>query len=298
MLAWSKVHASILSVSFRRPGVVGKGKGTPPARALAAACSVTTSGSRTSDRSRSDSSRTTSWMLRLGVSVSAVYVIACLASVLAQASIMVAIGARDASLRVDAAGKAEVTWTGSDGARRSLVIDPSGSLRFGVRSIGADVSHATGAVLLPWLVVVRQTPDGRFYALQAWQRLHNGPVELRFSRWRGDPTRLTLQAVCCKWGGENIRGEASFHGKAIYGYHATPRGSPLDPYGRNVYLDTYRSGGWQRMMGILTHQPTGFFSLWIRPNWAGSHYRGTISGPNWGWTLGPDALAETSSSRP
>jgi hypothetical protein len=30
----------------------------------------------------------------------------------------------------------------------------------------------------------------------------------------------------------------------------------------------------------------------------GRAYHGTISGPNWGWTLGPDAFAETHSSHP
>jgi len=51
------------------------------------------------------------------------------------------------------------------------------------------------------------------------------------------------------------------------------------------------------MMGILTHKPTGSFSLWIRPEWTGTAFRGTVPGPNWGWTLGPDALAETQSTR-
>lgn len=210
---------------------------------------------------------------------------------------MVAVDARDASLRVDAAGNAEVSWTASDGSRRTLVVDRSGSIQYGRRSSGGDVSHPVSSVAIPWAVVVRQTPDGSLYALQAWQRLAGHPVELRFSRWDGDPTQLTLHAACCKWGGENIKGYATFHGKAIYGYHATPQGAPLDPYGRNVYLDTYRGGRWERMMGILTHSPNGSYSLWIRPVWAGSEYRGTISGPNWGWTLGPDALAQTSSSR-
>jgi hypothetical protein len=44
---------------------------------------------------------------------------------------------------------------------------------------------------------------------------------------------------------------------------------PLDSLGRNVYLDGYHGGRWQRMMGVLTHRPTGFFSLWIRSVLAG-----------------------------
>jgi len=213
----------------------------------------------------------------------------------AAASIEVALDARGATLQVDAAGNAEVRWTAADGSQRALLVSREGSLRYGGLS-GPDVSRPAAGVSIPWAVVVRQTPDGRFYALQAWQRLDGGPVELRFSRWEGAPTKLTLATVCCKWGHENVIGTASFHGRPIYGFKATAQGSPLDPYGRNVYLDSYRSGRWERMMGILTHRPTGSFSLWIRPEWAGGEYRGTIPGPNWGWTLGPDAFAQTGSS--
>jgi hypothetical protein len=215
----------------------------------------------------------------------------------AQGSVMVALDARDPSLQIDASGNALVSWTTADGGRRSLEIDRNGSLRYGGSEVGADVSHPTGAVSLPWAVAVRQTADGSFYALQAWQRLAGHPVELRFSRWKGDPTRLTLGSICCKWGGETISGAASFHDQAIFGMKATRSGVPLDPYGRNVYLDSFQNGHWERMMGILTHRGTGAFSLWIRPNWAGTRYRGTISGPNDGWTIGPDALAEATSSR-
>lgn len=200
-----------------------------------------------------------------------------------------------AALRVDAGGYAEITWT-SGGAPRSLLVAPSGSLTYGGRLPGRDVSTAATAAI-PSVVVVRRTPDGALWALQSWQRLAGGPVELRFARWRGAPTRLTLRAVCCKWGGENIQGDASFQGRPIYGQSSTPGGVPLDPFGRNVYLDSYRGSGWERMMGILTNRPRGSFSLWIRPNWQGTRYRGAIIGPNWGWTLAPDAQAETPSAR-
>ena len=214
-----------------------------------------------------------------------------------RASILVAKDARAASLHVDAAGDAEVTWAAANGVRRSLVITRTGVLRSGERLPGRDVSQPVTGLNLPIERALRQTPDGALYALQAWRRLPSGPVELRFSRWRGAPTTLTLRAVCCKWGTENVVGEANLQGRPIFGYRSTPQGVPLDPYGRNVYLDSYRDGRWERMMGILTHRPTGSFSLWIRPGWLGSRYRGTMIGPNWGWTLGPDAQAEASSSR-
>jgi hypothetical protein len=214
----------------------------------------------------------------------------------ARGSVEIGENAAGVTLRVDTAGNAEVTWT-SGGERRSIVVARDGSLHFGASLSGPDVSHETTGVQLAWAVVVRQTPDGSFYALQSWRRLDDGPVELRFSRWTGAPTSLTLHVVCCKWGSVNVVGEATFHGQPIYGERATSQGAPLDPYGRNVYLDTFRSGTWHRMMGILTHKPTGRFSLWIRSSWVGSAYRGTIPGPNLGWTLGPDALAQAAARR-
>jgi hypothetical protein len=215
----------------------------------------------------------------------------------ALASVEVAVNPRGGeSLRVDSAGNAEVGWTAADGSQHSLLVSHDGSLRYGGLS-GPDVSQPAAGVSIPWAIVVRQTADGRYYALQAWRRLDSGPVELRFSRWEGAPTKLTLRIVCCKWGHVNVVGDASFHGRPIYGFKATAQGDPLDSYGRNVYLDSYRNQRWARMMGILTHRPSGSFSLWIRPEWTGAQYRGTIPGPNWGWTLGPDAFAETGSSQ-
>jgi hypothetical protein len=83
----------------------------------------------------------------------------------------------------------------------------------------------------------------------------------------------------------------------VHGFHSTSAGVPLDPFGRNVYLDSYRAGGWQRMMGILAHKGSGAFSLWIRPHWEGSSYRGRVIGPNLGSTLAPDAEAICRSGR-
>jgi hypothetical protein len=215
----------------------------------------------------------------------------------ASASMRVASNARHATLKVVAGGAAEVDWVQAGGGRGSVVIYPNGSRRFGAHLKGRDVSFATTDVSLPMARVTKQTPNGRYWALQAWRRLRTGPVELRFSRWQGAPTLLTLDAVCCKWRSENIVGQATFHGRPIYGYRATRTGNPLDKYGRNVYLDTYRHNRWQRMMGILTHRPTGKFSLWIRPYWRGTAYRGRIIGPNWGRTLAPDAQASALTSR-
>lgn len=221
---------------------------------------------------------------------------ALLAPASASASLKVASWASHPTLKVGANGAAEVDWT-SGGRRQSVVVDRSGSMRYGTHVRGRDRSFPTTEVSIPMALAVRQTPNGTYWALQAWRRLRTGPLELRFSRWKGAPTLLTLGTVCCKWSSENVIGQATFHGRPIFGRHATRTGVPLDKFGRNVYLDTLRGGAWKRMMGILTHRNTGRFSLWIRPYWRGTDYRGTIIGPNWGWTLGPDAQAVTHSSR-
>ena len=234
---------------------------------------------------------------RLLVAASAAAAVVLAQALSADASVEIGVNAVGASLRIDAAGDAQATWTSRDGATHTIVVARDGSLHFGATLSGADVSHPASAETVRWALVVRETTGGTYYALQSWQRLVGAPVELRFSRWTGEPTVLTLRVVCCKWGSVNVDGRATFHGRPIYGEHATAQGNPLDPYGRNVYLDTYRGGGWQRMMGILTHKPTGAFSLWIRSNWVGTAYAARSPGPNLGWTLGPDALAQAAAAR-
>jgi hypothetical protein len=226
--------------------------------------------------------------------VVALVALAALALVLtghASGSVKVAGDARDPVLLVGGGGTAEIRWTTAGGVPRVAVVRPDGSIRWGRRAVARDVSVPATDVSLPVAVAFRRTPDGALWALQAWRRLRGGPVELRFSRWRGEPTVLSLEATCCKWKSERIQGTASFHGEAVFGFSATRTGVPLDTFGRNVYLDTFRDGAWRRMMGILTHRPTGFYRLWIRPHWRGERYRGTIVGPNRGWTLAPDAQA-------
>jgi hypothetical protein len=210
----------------------------------------------------------------------------------AEGSVKVAGDARNPAFRVNAAGYATVSWTSSWGTRRIAYVNPRGRIRYGRGAPGRDVSYPSSAVALPMLVALRGTPDGRFWALQAWRRIKTGPVELRLSRWRGAPTLLTLRMVCCKWRSEVARGNASFHGRPIYGFRATPSGVALDRFGRNVYIDSWRGGEWKRTMGLMARRPTGWFGLWIRPHWRGSQYRARMVGPNWGRSLlGPDAEA-------
>ena len=214
---------------------------------------------------------------------------------IAEGSIKIAGNASNASLRVNASGVATVTYV-QYGRVRSAVVLPSGAIRYRRSAPGRDISFPTAAVSLPMAVTVRQTPTGRFFALQAWRRLRRGPVELRFSRWAGAPTLLTLGSVCCKWRSEIVQGQATYHGRPMIGYRFSRSGVPLDKFGRNVYLDSLKRGRWVRMMGIVPRRPSAIFRLWIRAHWRGDAYRGRIMGPNWGRTLGPDAEAWAHSS--
>lgn len=207
----------------------------------------------------------------------------------AAGSIKIAGDVSAATLRVNAHGVATVTYLKA-GRWRSAVVRGR-RVRFGRSAPGADVTVPTAAVAIPMAVALRVGPNGRFWALQAWQRLRGGQVELRLSRWTGAPTKLQLWTHCCKWRSEIVRGRATFHGRPIYGFNSTSTGVPLDGLGRNVYIESWRGGRWQRLMGILTHRPTGRFGLWIRRHWRGGLYRAFIVGPNWGPMLGPDAYA-------
>ena len=107
------------------------------------------------------------------------------------------------------------------------------------------------------------------------------------SGWTGSAT-LTF---------EHLFGRYTYRGKPVFGMSSTPQGVPLDPYGRNIYLDTYDSAygpGWERENSFLTHQPNGNFcyGFWrprrrLVPTGAGSprpesghQYRATVIGPD------------------
>lgn len=202
-------------------------------------------------------------------------------------------------LCVTRAGVTQITWARSARARsRSAVVRRDGTLAVDRRVCQRSTARVVRSSRLPMAVVVVRDRRSRFHALQAWRRLVGGPVELRYSRWRGAPTRLRLRSVPgSRRLEERVRGGLSYHGRPVYGYRSTPQGVPLDRYGRNVCLDSRQRGSWRRMMGILTHRPTGLVALWIRPSWEGERYRGRVIGPNCGWTLAPDAQAVAPSRR-
>ena len=91
--------------------------------------------------------------------------VAALAAVPARGSIMVGIDARTAALHVDSGGFAQVDWVKASGEHASLLISPTGSLTFGGRLPGSDVSAPAPGVHIPYALAVRKTPDGRLWSL-------------------------------------------------------------------------------------------------------------------------------------
>ena len=151
-------------------------------------------------------------------------------------------------------------------------------------------------------------PDGSHWALQAWQRgLPNlglepwkplqASWELRLSRWQGDLPKLELWT---NWAYSrqfhHVFGRLTYLGQPVYGWRSTAKGSPLDSYGRNIYLDTLNSAygaGWRRENSFLSHKASGTFCYGFyphdpypgypatgkRPEGKGERYRATVVGP-------------------
>jgi hypothetical protein len=194
-----------------------------------------------------------------------------------------------------ARGYAEVSWT-AGGARRTLLIPPSGLALPGGRLEGPDVSRASSAFQLPFQRVLRRTPDGRHWALQTWRLVRGGAVELRFSRWRGGPTRLELAATP-RGRTELLEGRATFQGRPVAGFWRTLEG---DPVRHAAVLECFacygRTSGWTWFNGVRTRSD-GRFAATVPLAARGPRYRAAIVGPNVGRTLAPDASAVAASSR-
>jgi hypothetical protein len=217
--------------------------------------------------------------------------LALAAAALAQAgaaSITVAQDASRPALRVDARGNAEVSWTAA-GRRRFLFIPARGRVLPGRRLSSRDVSRPYSGIKLPFQKVLRRTRNGRLWALQAW-RLGSGGVELRFSRWTGDPMEVHLSLSPL---GNRLAGHATFHGRPVTGFTRSPTGRRLRVF---AYLDCFgcpaaQPGQWGRMLGV-TPREDGTFTVSLRPEWTGARYRVTVMGPNPGLTYAPDGGAE------
>jgi len=200
------------------------------------------------------------------------------------ASIYIGMSPTRATLGVDSRGTAVVTWVQA-GARQAVTVPARGQLAHG-GSLSGDVSRPAPKTGIANALVVRQTPDGRTWALQAWHQTPGGPFDLHLARWKGAPTKLTLA-----YDGSKLSGRATFQGKPVTGTSPTLEGRQLRIY---VYLDCTgcpgAGTGWKRMLGAAP-KADGSFSVFVRPEWKGKRYRATVAGPNVGATFAPDAQA-------
>jgi hypothetical protein len=200
------------------------------------------------------------------------------------ASIVVGTNPVRPTLGIDARGTAVVSWI-AGGSRQAVTVPARGQLFHGGSPTG-DVSRPAGKAGLANALVVRRTPDGRTWALQAWPQTPGGPIDLHLARWKGAPTKLTLA-----YDGTKLTGRAEFQGKPVTGTSPTLEGKQLRIY---VYLDCTgcpgAGAGRKRMLGVAP-KADGSFSAFVRPEWKGKRYRATVPGPNIGTTFAPDAQA-------
>jgi hypothetical protein len=170
---------------------------------------------------------------------------------------------------------------------------------------------------LQWLVAACKAPDGTYWALQRWQRsLPNVGLpprtalqrswDLRLSHWSGPLPKIWISMDWAyRQRYHHLFGSFIYAGSGVYGFRSTRSGSPLDRFGRNVYVDTLDSAygrGWRRENSFLTHGPGGTFCYGFypnqngagRPSGQGTRYRATVIGPG----VTPDAYWEAAAPGP
>jgi hypothetical protein len=211
------------------------------------------------------------------------------------------------TLAIDRHGRAHVSYY-SGGRKVMLVASGAVNARTPSRSVPQikfNIRYGVGGkgVCLPydgpslaWLVKACKAPDGSYWALQRWQRLKpnyggtQGLWELHLSHWTGPPAELVIYQNWAYGRYRHLFGRLTYRGQGVYGFRATGAGSPLDGYGRNVYLDTFDSAygnGWHRENSFLTHHRGhtlgdfcyGFFPHSGHPVGKGTKYRATVEGP-------------------
>jgi hypothetical protein len=211
------------------------------------------------------------------------------------------------TLAIDRQGRAHVSYY--TGGRRTVLVasgainarTPSRSvpqvkfhIRYGVGGKGVCLPYDGPS--LAWLVKACKAPDGSYWALQRWQRLKpnyggtQGLWELHLSHWTGPLAQLVIYQNWAYRRYRHLFGRLTYRGQGVYGFKATGAGSPLDSYGRNVYVDTFNSAygkGWHRENSFLTHHRGntlgdfcyGFFPHSGHPVGKGTKYRATVEGP-------------------
>ena len=132
---------------------------------------------------------------------------------------------------------------------------------------------------LRYVVAACTAPDGSHWVVQKWRRLlppfglrptfAQRAVELHLSHWSGDLPEFVVKVDWVYKRYDHLYGWLKYKGKGVYGFKATKYGSPLDTWGRNVFVDTYNSRygrGWKRENGFLTHRGSGAFCYGFYPH--------------------------------
>jgi hypothetical protein len=150
---------------------------------------------------------------------------------------------------------------------------------------------------LNYVVAACTAPDGSHWVLQKWRRLlppfglrptfAQRAGELQLSHWSGDLPEFVVKVDWVYRHYDHLYGWLKYKGKGVYGFSSTRYGSPLDKWGRNVFVDTYDSRygrSWKRENGFLTHRWSGgfcygFYPHGNRPVGKGTQYRATVMGP-------------------
>jgi len=212
-----------------------------------------------------------------------------------------------ATLTIDRQGRAHIGYSsrghwrtltawGAINARMPSRTAPQVKFKFHYGEGGRGVCLPYDGPPLSWLVKACTAPDGSYWALQSWQRLKpnyggtKGAWELHLSHWRGALPELVIYQNWAYGHVRHIFGRLTYNGVGVYGFNATPRGAPLDSYGRNIYVDTFNSAygkGWHRVNSFLTHHRGntlgdfcyGFYPFAGRPGGGGTRYRATVEGP-------------------
>lgn len=237
----------------------------------------------------------------------------------AEGSMIVARNATKVKLAVDGRGIAHVSYR-DRGRERHLIawgaindqikfkLDYSGGWRTSRAQVWRTITACEryDGPMLAWLVAACKAPDGSYWALQRWQRMLpnlgyrpwtklQSAWEIHLSHWRGPMAQLDIWQDWVYSGRfHHLFGRYHYNGKAVHGYRSTTAGVPLDPYGRNIYLDTHNSAygpGWKRENSFLAHRPTGTFCYGFFPRDSfykkgkrvpaghGQRYRATAIGP-------------------
>src|SRR5690349_16246464 len=178
-----------------------------------------------------------------------------------------------ATLSIDRQGRAHVSYRSGGSVRYMVAWEAINArapsthraqvefrLHYGLRGKGVCLPY--DGPPLAWKLRACKAPDGSYWALQSWVRLKPnyggtaGAMELHLSHWTGALPVLTVYQNWVYKKYRHLFGRLTYRGVGVYGFRATPRGNPLDGYGRNIYVDTYNSRygkGWHRENGFLTH---------------------------------------------